>query len=458
MKQLRDYQQETIDNILTELRNGNHSIIVQQPPRTGKTVIMAEIARRATSKGNHILFIVHRKEIVDQVVATFADQAVNMKLAKIGMVQTISRHIDQLTPPTIIFVDEAHHALAKSYQKILAAFPKAVKLLFTATPWRMSGKGFADVADTLIVGKSIKWLIDHDHLAPIDYYAPKQIDTKVLKVKSTGDFSELSIEQALKPRIYGNAVKTYQNLADGKQAIAYTYNVASAVRLAEAFNKIGITARAVSGKTPKLERNQIIHDYRGGKVQIVTNAELFTEGLDLPNVDCVIMLRPTKSLSLFLQFSMRAMNPRHGKTAVLIDHVGNVERFGLPTAERSWSLTGMTKKEMREQNGTVIKGVTVCASCFGTFYRTNDTCPYCGATLTTDMQLDVDEKAELVKITAQKRLEKAKQIMSDKVTQNIADKTPQQLNSMEEVHAFGKLHGYKSGWAYFYGKKRGFIK
>ncbi|WP_278777917.1 DEAD/DEAH box helicase, partial [Limosilactobacillus vaginalis] len=189
MYQLRDYQQETVDNIYKSIRQGHHSIMVQQPPRTGKTVIMADIARRATAKGNRIIFIVHRQEIVEQVIKTFKNNDVDMNLAQIGMVQTFTRHIDKLKPPAIIFVDEAHHALAETYRRILDGFPKAYKLLFTATPYRLNGKGFTDVADDLITGKSVPWLIKHSFLAPVDYYAPSQIDISKLRTKSTGDFS-----------------------------------------------------------------------------------------------------------------------------------------------------------------------------------------------------------------------------------------------------------------------------
>ena len=133
MFQLRSYQTETIDKITASIQAGHNSIIVQQPPRTGKTVIMADIARRATAKGNRILFVVHRKEIVDQVVKTFKANDVDMNLATIGMVQTITRRVSTLETPSIIFVDEAHHALSKTYRRILDAFPDALKLLFTAT-------------------------------------------------------------------------------------------------------------------------------------------------------------------------------------------------------------------------------------------------------------------------------------------------------------------------------------
>ena len=417
---------------------------------------MAEIARRATDKGNRILFVVHRKEIVDQVVRTFKQQGVDMSLAKIGMVQTITRHVDTLKPPAIIFVDEAHHVLAKSYRRILDNFPNALKLLFTATPYRLNGEGFEEVADDLILGNSIKQLIKDGFLAPVDYYAPVQLDVSQLKTKRNGEFDEKSIEEAFKPKVYGNAVNTFKKLGGNKQAIAYTYNVASAERLASELNGNGITARAVSGKTPKDERDSIINDYRNGKIQVVTNAELFTEGLDLPNVDVVIMLRPTQSLSLYLQFAMRCMNPRKGKTAIIIDHVGNVNRFGLPTQPHNWTLEG-SKKGSKKGSSEAVKPVTVCPKCFSTFYRKGDTCPFCGAELTEEKVLDVVEDAKLEKIK-EERLRKAHMIINGGLAAKVADKTPNQLKNMAEIKAFAEFKNYKKGWIYYYGKKRGFIK
>lgn len=456
MFKLRDYQQETIDKIYQSIKSGHRSIMIQQPPRTGKTVIMADIARRATAKGNRVLFMVHRQEIVQQVVKTFRADGVDMNLAKIGMVQTITRHVDDLDPPQIIFVDEAHHALARTYQRVLETFPKAYKLLFTATPYRLNGAGFTDIADDLITGKPVSWLIDHHFLAPVDYYAPSQIDASKLRTKRTGDYSEDSIKEAIKPKIYGNAVKHYLKLAAGKQAIAYTYNVDSAIKLAQAFSSRGITARAVAGSTPKEERKQIIEDYRAGKIQIVTNAELFTEGLDLPNVDCVIMLRPTQSLSLYLQFAMRSMNPREGKTAIIIDHVGNVERFGLPTDDREWTLEGREKGKT-SSSGATIKSVTVCQTCFASFYRTGGTCPYCGAALGEEKKLEVVDDAELKKVT-RSRLAIVKRLEKSAAMQNIAGKRPSELKSFKEIQAYAKLKGYRQGWSYYYAKQRGFIK
>lgn len=454
MFQLRSYQTETIDKITNSIQQGHHSIIVQQPPRTGKTVIMAEIARRATAKGNRILFIVHRKEIVDQVIKTFSDDGVDISLAKIGMVQTITRHVEALKEPSIIFVDEAHHALSKTYRKILDAFPNALKLLFTATPIRLSGEGFTEIADDLIVGKSIQWLIDNQFLAPLDYYAPNQLNANDLKIKRNGEFDEKSIEEAFKPKVYGNVVATFKQLSATKQAIAYTYNVASAERLANQFIVNGISAKAVSGNTPKDERDQIISAYRNGKIQVITNAELFTEGLDLPNVDTVVMLRPTQSLSLYLQFAMRSMNPRKGKRALIIDHVGNIDRFGPPTADREWSLEGQ-KKQLRQSSEPTLS-ITTCEQCFAVFERKNLThCPYCDAELAKPKELEVVDDVKLEKVDLVKSLAKrAKEVINS----NVAGKRPQDLNSYAEVKAYQELMGYKPGWVYFYSKKRGFIK
>lgn len=157
---LRPYQSETIAKILDSMRHGNKRIIVQQPPRTGKTVIMADIARRTTDKGNRVMFLIHRKEVLDQAKATFKANGVDMDLATMGMVQTLTRRVKTLPEPQLIFIDEAHHAIAKSYQRILKAFPNAYVLLFTATPVRTGHDQLDKITDAIIPGKSIKWLTE----------------------------------------------------------------------------------------------------------------------------------------------------------------------------------------------------------------------------------------------------------------------------------------------------------
>ena len=145
---------------------------------------MADIARRATAKGNQVLFVVHRKEIVDQATAAFQEQNVDMNLAQLGMVQTITRHVNEIPEPQVIFIDEGHHSLAKTYQRIIDAFPNAIKLLFTATPQRTGKKQLDLIADDIVLGRSIKWLTEHGNLAPFTYYSIDEILT-ALGLKKT---------------------------------------------------------------------------------------------------------------------------------------------------------------------------------------------------------------------------------------------------------------------------------
>lgn len=213
---LRSYQKECLDNIYRSLKKDNKCIVVQSPPRTGKTVIMAEIARRTTAKGNRILFIVHRKEIVDQVKKTFAEQNVKPEFCQIGMVQTFTRNIGKLAKPDVILVDEAHHALAKTYIKVLDAFPNAVKLLFTATPVRMGRLQLDQIATDIVEGKQIQELMDTGFLAPFRYFARKKIDDDKLKKSSTGDFTVGSMTDAIESGIYQAVVNEYRKRVDGK--------------------------------------------------------------------------------------------------------------------------------------------------------------------------------------------------------------------------------------------------
>ncbi|HGC9035831.1 TPA: DEAD/DEAH box helicase, partial [Streptococcus agalactiae] len=347
---LRDYQEELVTNIKQSILKGNRSIIVQSPPRSGKTVVMAHIAKGATDKGNKVLFFSHRKEINEQVKNTFKLNGVNLNLVTIDGVQTLVRKLDKLDKPEIILIDEAHHSKANSYIKIINHFPNALKLLFTGTPVRLNGDGFDDIADNLILGKTVKWLQEHGNIAPFKYYAPSMIDTSKLK-KRGGEFTKDSIDESMKSVIYGDVIKHYKELADGKQAIVYTHNIKSAEQVADEFNRNGYKAIAISGKTHKSERNSAMQEFRDGKLTIMVNCELFTEGIDLPNVDVCIMLRPTQSLSLYLQFAMRPLNPRKDKTAIIIDHVANVERFGLPNMDRDWTLSGTETKKQKAKIG-----------------------------------------------------------------------------------------------------------
>ena len=413
--------------------------MVQSPPRSGKTVVMAYIAKNATDKNKKVLFFSHRKEINEQVIKTFERCEVNLDNVTIGTIGSLVKKLDKLPKFDVILVDEAHHIKAKQYQTILNFFKDATQLFFTGTPIRLDGSGFDDIADDIVLGKSVKWLQENGNIAPFKYYAPSLIDTTNLK-KRGGEFTKKSVDDTMKRVIYGDVIRHYEKLAKGKQAIVYTHSVEASESVSNTFNEKGYTSIAISGKTPPEARERAMQAFRDGELTIMVNCELFTEGIDLPNVDVCIMLRPTQSLSLYLQFSMRALNPREGKTAIIIDHVGNVDRHGLPNDDRELSLTGVIKKKQKAKLGEPT--TRTCDECYATFWSAERICPLCGH--------ENQPTKEEIEIIREIELEERRQEVASKVETFV---TSDQCQTVEELKEFAKQHGYKPGWVYYQQKK-----
>lgn len=422
---------------------------------------MAEIARRTTLKKNRVLFLVHRREILDQTITTFKKQKVDLNLTTLGMVQTLTRHIENIPEPRLIIVDEGHRALAKSYQRILNKFPKAIVLLFTATPHRTGRVQLDRMADDIIVGQSIHELTDKGFLAPFRYFQPpNDFNSKLLKRGSTGDFTNDSMQQAMSTKIFGHIVKQYKRIANGMQAVVYTYSVDSAIKIATEFNSEGISAIEVDGTTPKEKRAVAVRKFRDQEIKILVNVNLFTEGVDLPNVDCVIMARPTASLALYLQFSMRCLNPRPGKTAIIIDHANNFKAFGYPDDDRDWK---QAIKSGKQKSKTLLKdpglSIVTCDYCFAVVKASevkDGKCPICGKPIKVHEAKPVSD-VDLVEATKE-RQKAIREIVKNNLLKEVANKTVSELKSLSELQAYARLHGYKPGWAWYQAKRKGLIK
>lgn len=444
MFQLHDYQQNLVDNTRKAYTDGYKAPCVVAPCGAGKSVIIAEVARMTTLKGNRVLFLVHRRELIEQIKNSFEFNKVNLSLVEFGMVQTIVRRLDRTKKPSLIIVDENHHSLAKSYRTIFDYFSSVPLLGFTATPIRLNGSGLGDINDILIEEVSAKWLIENNFLSPYKYYAPRLIDTETLKLNNMKEFSNASIEQAVNEnKIYGDVIKHYKQLAENEQAIVYSHSVEASKDVAGEFTHAGYNAAHIDGKTPKLERDEIIEKFRTGEIQILTNVDIIGEGFDVPDCSTVIMLRPTQSLSLFIQQSMRGMRYREGKTSIVIDHVDNVRRHGLPDDERQWSLKGIIKKQLAEVE---IK-IKECVNCYAVYTPDNKICPMCGHEPEVEEIKDytVDELAELEELT------------EVDVEIKLDFREPADCETMGELYSLAKSRGFKPGWAYHQGKLRGFI-
>lgn len=394
-----------------------------------KSIIQAEIAHSATDKGNRVLFLVHRKELCEQITSTFTAQGVDMDRCSVSMVQTVSRHIDKLPEPQIIITDEAHHSTANSYKKIYEAFPDALRLGFTATPCRLNAGGLGEVYEDLITSVSTQWLIENHYLSPYKYYSVKLADTSGLHIKA-GDYKADEVAELMQnSEIYGETVKQWEKLAKGKKTIAYCASVEAAEETAEQFRQAGYTAASLSGSTPKEQRTQIMQDFRDSKIMILTNCELFGEGLDVPDCECTVLLRPTQSLTLYIQQSMRSMRYMPDKTAIIIDHVGNCYLHGLPDDNREWTL----EPKAKQQNMVKIRE---CPMCFSVYPPTKQKCPYCGYAAVKEIQRKEKKTVEIDLVEMQRQ----EDIKNTKYT----DLTAETWSDVERIR---KARGYKIQWA-----------
>jgi len=391
---LRTYQSTLIGQIRQELKNGKKSVCAVMGCGGGKSVIAAMISKGATDKGNRVLFIVHRQELCEQIRETFSECGVDFNLCRIMMVQTLVRHLADEPIPKLIITDEAHHCLSESYIKIYAAFPNALKLGFTATPVRMNEGGLGAVFDSLAMSVSTQWLIDNNYLSPYRYFSVKLADAS--KIKTTaGDYNQGELAELMeKSAIYGDTIKNYRKYADGKKTIVYCASVKASVDTCETFRQNGIISAHLDGTTPQAERDTTVQAFRNGSITALCNVDLFGEGFDVPDCECVILLRPTKSLTLHIQQSMRSMRYKPDKTAIIIDHVGNVFQHGLPSVDREWTLEAKKKKVKGNVNAKE------CPVCYAVSDPACEVCPVCGyAFEKKPREIIAVKEAELTEIT-----------------------------------------------------------
>lgn len=332
---LRDYQIQIIKNVYRSWIQGHKRPCIVAPCGSGKTVIASELAKQTTDLGEKVLFIVHRKEIRDQTEATFRKYGVNMELCTVGMVHTLVRR--KILTPRLIIMDENHHVYAASYIKILERYPNANVVGLTATPIRLDGGGLGKINDNLIIGPSVAALIASGHLASFRYYSHISADTSKLQIRR-GEFVASEVDKIMGQNcVYGDTIENYIKHGLNK-TIVYCSNIKNSVATADAFHSAGIAAVHVDGKTPKNERDKIMEGFRSGRIKVLCNVDLVSEGFDVPDCDSCILLRPTMSLTLHIQQSMRCMRRAPGKTAIIIDQVENFIRHGLPDTPREWNL------------------------------------------------------------------------------------------------------------------------
>lgn len=441
------WQKKLVSQAQNKFKQGKKSVLIVSPAGSGKSVIIADIVRRTVEKGGHVLFMVHRKELVDQITETVSNNDVDLNKCTILTVGKIANRLEKLPKPTLIITDETHHSLAATYKKIYDYYSGIPKMGFSATPWRLNGEGLGDVYDCMVTGPNVQWLIDHHYLAPYKYYSVKLINDDKLKKSSTGEYTSNSMEESIKPAFYGDVVHTYRKKAKGTQAIVYAPSVKLSKKIADEFSSNGIVACHADAKTPKKERDHIMNGFKDGKIKVICNVDLISEGFNVPDCKTVIMCRPTQSLVLDVQQSMRSMRYKPNKTAIIIDHVANYQRWGLPNTERHWTLSDRAKKSNKKKSDA--GSIRQCPECMGIIEGTPKICPYCGFRFEETNQRKWDKSKEL------------EEIHNDDfhLTVNYAaTKDWHKAKSKQELDEIADAKGYKRGWSFYKAKQLNLIK
>lgn len=332
-------------------------------------------------------------------------------------------------------VHNCHHTASKSWSAIAALFPRAVHIGLSATPQRTDGQGLAPYFDELICGPSTAELIAAGWLSPYTLYAPPNaLDLSKVK-RVAGDYNKHEVAEAMEPStVVGDAVSHYRQHCPDARALVFAWSLDASRRITEQFIAAGVPAAHIDGETPAYERRESMRAFRDGSIRVLCNVDLFGEGLDVPAVDAVFLLRPTQSLGLHLQQIGRGLRPSPGKAAVKIfDHVNNWERHGLPDDPREWSLEGREKKS-RE---SVAMGRR-CEQCFGVSPIGATACRYCGHAFPAQSRSveQVDGTLQAADVEAL-RAHRAKWMAEIK-----------NCRTQRDYARVGRMLGYRPGWAY----------
>ena len=436
MTKLRKYQAEAVEGVRNLFRQKNKRCLLVLPTGAGKTIVFNHVA--GIAKGN-VLILVHRIELLQQTVDKYGGEIGVIVSGKptpnnrviVGMVSTVVNRLAEMPPPSLIIIDEAHHANATTYTRITSHFNCHV-LGVTATPCRADGSGLRKSFDAMFVGPSINQLVELGHLSPPRVFAPSEIDTRAIKI-TVGDFDKKqSVELMEKPQIVGDIISNYKTIGKEQTAVVFCISVAHAKNMAEKFREAGYTAESIDGNTPKDERKKILAEL-GKSLNVLCSCDIISEGFDVPDIAVAILLRPTQSRSLYIQQVGRALRKAEGKNeAIIIDHVGNTKRHGHILSEQNWNLDAEKVKGRIKTEDEEDVNIRQCLQCYSIFLAPSVECPNCGAEVETKQRKIEAKAGELVEIQAEQKRKKDEQRFA---------------RSLEDLIEIGKKRGYKPGWA-----------
>lgn len=366
-KTLRPYQQDAKENIFSAWDEVDN-VMFQMPTGTGKTRLFTSIISdiktwgALNSRDVKIMIIAHRVELIEQISESLDKYKIPHGLiaggkerdlrqyVQVASIQTLTHHsnisaVQELNVDFVI-IDEAHHSMANSYHKLWDIYGDAKKLGVTATPWRMNNSGFSSIYDRIILSKPIKDFIAEGWLSPYEYYSISNSSNLKEKINAIdefdieGDYKTSALERVMdNASIRAQLLKSYETLAKGKKGIIYSISRKHSDHICEEFKAAGVNIVRIDSKTPRDERRLYVKRFKEGKIDIIVNVDIFSEGFDCPDIEFIQLARPTKSLVKYLQQVGRGLRPTTGKTrCVILDNVGLHFNFGLPDSIQDWQL------------------------------------------------------------------------------------------------------------------------
>ena len=439
---LRPRQVQALADLQQAYATGARAPILVAATGFGKTATAAEIVRRSVAKGRKVWFLAHLREILDDTSGRLAAAGIHHGQIRAGRssdyslpvqvvaVQTAVRR-PRLPRPDLVIVDECHLAVASSYRKTLEAVDWPRLLGLTGTPQRLDGRGLGEVFDRLVLTCGSAELIEEGLLAPIRLFEPPGLDLSALRTRA-GEFDQGQAADLLaRPAVVGDALSHWRRLCQGRRGVAFCTTVAHAQAVADQWARAGFRAMAVHGGSDDAERREAIAGLRAGRLDLVACAQLWIAGVDVPEIDAVIWLRPTQSLTAWLQGIGRGLRIAPGKRdLIILDHVGNRARLGHPLEVHDWTLDGRAKKKR-----DAALSVKVCPQCFATMPSARPVCQDCGHRFVAERRELETVDGELQEVKFQRQREQKREQAA--------------ATTLEALIDVGKRRGMKNprGWA-----------
>jgi len=460
---LRDYQQDGVDQCRAQYAAGHRRVLYVLPTGGGKTYVFSYIAASVAAKGGRVVILVHKDDLLRQASESLRSIGVPhgiiapgypwepRRSVQVASVRTLANRLEKLESaawrPTLIVIDEAHHAVAPTWGRVLAHWPTVRVLGVTATPARANGVGLASVFGAMVEGPQIGELIARGQLAPpVVYRPPSMVDlTGVRSVGGDYDRGELA-KRTDKATVTGDAVEQYARICPGTPAIVFCVSVAHAEHVAEQFRAGGWRFQSIDGAMQYAERRRLIDDLGAGRLDGLCSCDLISEGTDIPVVGAAILLRATRSLALYIQSVGRALRLYAGKQrAYIIDHVGVTQIHGLPDDPREWTLDGDTTRKRKAEEVDDVAAPWLCGRCFASTRKVPGQwlgeCPQCGEPFQRKpdrMASLKEEEGDLVAVqAAEERVALHKARLSEQAG----------ADTLEQLLEVARRRGYKPGWA-----------